>query len=60
MATLAIVGGQVIDGTGAEPIRDGLVLIDGERIEFVGRAGSRAVPRDARTVDATGAAVLPA
>jgi imidazolonepropionase-like amidohydrolase len=59
VATTAIVGGQVVDGTGAEPIRDGLVLIDGERIEFVGRAGARAVPRDARTVDAAGGSVLP-
>jgi cytosine/adenosine deaminase-related metal-dependent hydrolase len=59
MATTAIVGGQVVDGISAEPIRDGLFLIEGERIEFVGQAGARAVPRDARVVDAAGGSVLP-
>lgn len=58
MATTAIVGGQVVDGTGAEPLRDA-VLLEGERIEFVGRSGARSVPRDARVVDAVGGAVLP-
>jgi len=45
MATTAIVGGQVVDGTGAEPLRDALVLIEGERIEFVGRPGARSLQR---------------
>jgi imidazolonepropionase-like amidohydrolase len=59
MGMTAIVGGLVIDGAGAEPIRDGLVLIEDERIDFVGRAGARTVPRAARVVDAAGASVLP-
>jgi imidazolonepropionase-like amidohydrolase len=57
--TTAIVGGQVIDGTGADPITDGLVLIEGDKISYVGRAEGRAIPRGATVVDAAGASVLP-
>lgn len=33
----AIVGGTIIDGTGAAPLRNGVVLISGERITAVGK-----------------------
>ena len=36
--TLALVGGQVIDGYEGPPIHDGVVLIAGERIVAVGPA----------------------
>ncbi|MBI3709808.1 MAG: amidohydrolase family protein [Proteobacteria bacterium] len=58
-AAKAIVGGQIIDGTGAEPIRNGLVLIDGERIAYVGREDARRIPPGAVRIDAAGASVLP-
>ena len=38
--TLAIVGGQVLDGTGAPRIADGVVLISGDRIASVVLAGA--------------------
>ncbi len=56
---LAIVGGQVIDGTGAEPISNGLVLIEDGRIGYAGPADGAKVPGDAEVIDAGGASVLP-
>lgn len=55
----AVVHGEVIDGNGGIPIRDGVVLIRGDRIVAVGPVGSVDVPRDAQLVDAAGKAVLP-
>ena len=56
---LAIVGGKLIDGTGAAPIPNGLVLIEGDRIAYVGPADGKKVPGNAEVIDAGGASVLP-
>jgi imidazolonepropionase-like amidohydrolase len=55
----AIVGGQVIDGTGAAAVRNGLVLIEDERIRYAGDSKGAVVPHGARVIDAAGASVLP-
>ena len=57
--TLALVGGQVIDGYEGPPIHDGVVLIAGERIVAVGRRGEVAVPAGTTVVDTAGMSVLP-
>jgi imidazolonepropionase-like amidohydrolase len=57
--TLAIVGGVLVDGTGAEPVRDAVVLIDGDRIVAVGPSGTVGVPSGIATVDAHGGTILP-
>jgi imidazolonepropionase-like amidohydrolase len=49
----------VIDGTGAEPIPDGTVLIAGDRIVAVGPGTQVPVPEGARTIDLSGATVMP-
>lgn len=58
-ATIAIVDGQIIDGTGAAPTRDGLVLIEDGNIAYAGPKSGHAIPRDAQVIDAAGASVLP-
>lgn len=55
----AIVGGTLIDGTGAAPVEDSVILISGPRIKEVGQAGRVAVPSDAQKVDASGYTVMP-
>ena len=55
----AIVGGNLIDGTGAAAVVDSTVLIDGERIVEVGQRAAVTVPSDADVVDATGMTVMP-
>src|SRR5437870_1363351 len=42
--TLALVGGQIIDGYEGTPISDGIVLIAGDRITAVGRRSEIPVP----------------
>lgn len=56
---LAIVGGRIIDGTGKQPIEEGVVIIDGSRIKSVGRRGEVEIPRDAEVIDASGKTILP-
>jgi imidazolonepropionase-like amidohydrolase len=56
---VAIVGGTVIDGLGREPIRRGVVVIEGGRITAVGPERTVAPPRDAERLDAAGSTVLP-
>ncbi len=59
-ATLkALVGGTLIDGFGGPPIRNSVVLIDGERIKAVGQVGTLAVPQGAETISTEGMSVLP-
>ena len=57
--TLALVGGQVIDGYEGPPIRDGVVLIAGDRIVAVGPRREVAVPPGTAVVDTDGMSVLP-
>jgi imidazolonepropionase-like amidohydrolase len=58
-ATLALVGGTLIDGTLREPIQDSVVLVEGERIVKVGRQGDFAIPAGAEIVSTEGMTVLP-
>ncbi|MGI5816620.1 MAG: amidohydrolase family protein [Armatimonadota bacterium] len=55
----AIVHGRVIDGTGAAPIEDGVVLIREGRTEAVGPASEVLPPSDAEIIDARGRTVMP-
>jgi len=57
--TTAIVGATVLDGTGAEPVSDGVVLVVEGRIACVGTAGDCPVPPGAERVDASGRWVVP-
>ena len=58
-ATLAIVGGRLIDGFGGPPLEDAVILIEDDTIVAVGRVGQLAVPDSARVVDSNGMTVLP-
>lgn len=57
--TVAVVGARIFDGSGADPIPDGVMLIEGERIAAVQQARSVSLPLDAERLDATGLTVLP-
>ena len=43
----ALVGGTLIDGYGGTPLRNSVIIIDGERIRAVGQVGTLAVPAGA-------------
>ncbi len=50
---------RLIDGTGHGILRDAQVLVKDNRIEKVGKAGSFALPPNAKKIDATGKTLLP-
>jgi imidazolonepropionase-like amidohydrolase len=56
---VAIVGARLIDGTGADPIDDAALVLEGERIVAIGRSRDVEVPRDATVLEAHGMALLP-
>lgn len=56
---LAIVGGTLIDGTGAGPQQDVTVIVHGERIERIGPLRSTAVPAGATVIQGNGKFILP-
>jgi imidazolonepropionase-like amidohydrolase len=58
-ATLAVVGGTLIDGTGAAPVADAVVVIHEGRIVAVGARSAVKIPKGASVVDARGKTILP-
>jgi imidazolonepropionase-like amidohydrolase len=58
--TLAIIGAVLLDGTGAPPLSDSVVIIAGGRIQAAGRRGSIPIPADADKIDGSGRYVVPA
>ena len=57
--TLAVVGGAVIDGTGAPPRLNAAIVIEGDRIRAVGPAADVQIPPGAEMVDASGKWIIP-
>jgi imidazolonepropionase-like amidohydrolase len=55
---LALVGGTILDGNGGEPVRNGVLVMDGTRIVAVGDR-STPIPRDAQRIDAAGKFLIP-
>lgn len=54
---VAVRAGVLLDGTGAAPVRNAVILLRGDRIEAVGPAVR--IPAGARVVDLSGYTVLP-
>ena len=55
----ALVGGTLIDGYGGRPIRNAVVVVEGEKIAAVGQVGQLAVPAGAEVISTEGMTVLP-
>ncbi len=58
-APTALVGATVVDATGAEPIPDAVVLLDGERITAVGPRDQVEIPEGAEVLDLSGSWIVP-
>lgn len=59
MEKTAIVGGRLIDGTGARPVSDAVILMENNMITSVGKVGNVDVPSDAKVLDVDGKTVMP-
>lgn len=55
----ALVGGTLIDGLGSKPIRNSVILIEGERILAIGQVDTLKVPEGAEVISTEGMSVLP-
>ena len=51
-ASLAIVGAQLIDGTGGDPVPDSVIVIRDGRVQAAGPRDTTAVPQGAEIIDA--------
>jgi imidazolonepropionase-like amidohydrolase len=54
-----VLRGRIIDGTGAVPIEDGVVVVEGERIRCAGSRRTCRPPRGAQVIDAGEGTILP-
>ena len=57
MSKYAFVGGKLVDGTGAAPVEDSLVLVDDDKITYAGPR--KEVPEGYEVRDASGHTVMP-
>jgi amidohydrolase family protein len=57
--TLVIEGGTLIDGTGRNPVKNAVVVIEGNRFEAVGVKGKVSYPKNAKVIKADGKTILP-
>ncbi len=55
----ALVGGTLIDGFGSDPIKNSVIIIEGERIKAVGTVETLDVPPNAEVISTEGMSVLP-
>jgi len=58
-ATLALINGTLIDGTSADAVPDGVVVIRGKRIIAAGPRARVEIPADAETIDVRGGTIMP-
>lgn len=56
---LAYVGATIVDGTGEDPIENGVLVVDRGRLTHVGDASSVSVPPDMQRVDVSGQWIVP-
>ena len=55
----AFVGARIIDGTGADAVENGVLVVRDDRIEAVGAADAVEVPADAEQIDVSGKTIMP-
>ena len=55
----ALVGGTLIDGYGSHPLRNSVLLIEGEEILAVGQVGEISIPAAAEIISTEGMSVMP-
>jgi imidazolonepropionase-like amidohydrolase len=55
----ALRGARLIDGTGRPAFENSIVVIDGDKIQAVGSAGSIRIPKGAKVLDLSGKTILP-
>ena len=57
--TIVIRAGQIIDGTGSAPIKNGVLVIQGSTIKAVGRESEVEIPSGSEIIDVPNETLLP-
>lgn len=57
--TIAFVGATIIDGTDAEPLQNGVLVITDGRVRTVGPRSAVTIPADADVIDVSGKYIMP-
>lgn len=57
--TKALVGGTLIDGYGGKPLKNSVIIIEGERIKAIGTVGNIEIPKGAEIISTEGMSVMP-
>jgi imidazolonepropionase-like amidohydrolase len=55
----ALVGGTLIDGFGSDPVKNSVIIIEGERIKAIGTLHNTHIPPDAEVISTEGMSILP-
>ena len=55
----ALVGGTLIDGYGSLPIKNSVIIIEGEKIKEVGSVGTIEIPSNAELISTEGMSIIP-
>lgn len=55
----ALVGGTLIDGFGGTPIKNSVIIIEGEKIKAIGQVGNIDIPTNAEIISTEGMSVMP-
>jgi len=56
---IAIQADRLIDGSGAAPVENAVLMVEGDRITAVGAVGGLLIPAGARVIDLQGYTILP-
>lgn len=56
---VALTGATLINGTGEDPVQEGVVVIDGSAIHAVGRKGGLEIPDRCEIIDVSGKTIMP-
>ena len=57
--SIAFIGAAIIDGTGAEPLADSVLVITDGRVRSIGPASEVSIPEDATRIDVGGKTIIP-
>jgi len=57
--SLVIEGGTLVDGTGNPALENAVIVVDGERINSIGKKGELPLPKGTRIINAKGKTILP-
>ncbi|MEO8452490.1 MAG: amidohydrolase family protein [Gemmatimonadota bacterium] len=56
---MALVGATLIDGTGAAPVRNAVIVVEGQAITAIGPRATVSIPAGAKVIDVGGKWILP-